>query len=165
MSLTSPRQAPAAAQASHSANVVSCFAMANARAMVTFRTGPSSTSPPPERSPIRKEPGGATTISGHSSQSRKTVPGSDPKPARSGASARRVSVTQAATVAATGRRPSMRCAVAASPDRLVSAICGILILPLPLPLTLASLPASYCTGPPRINRADLHVFRGSALRW
>ena len=66
------RHAPAAAHASHCANVVSSLAMANGRAMVTVRTGASSTSPPPDRSPIRKVPAGTTTSSGHASQSRTT---------------------------------------------------------------------------------------------
>ena len=39
---------------------------------ITVRTGASSTSPPPDRSPIRKVPAGTTTSSGHASQSRTT---------------------------------------------------------------------------------------------
>ena len=74
-SRTPLRQAPAAAHASHCANVVSYLASAKGRGMLTVRTGPSSTSPPPDRSPIRKVPAGTTTSSGHTSQSRMTAPG------------------------------------------------------------------------------------------
>ena len=137
MSLTPCRQAPAAAQASHSANVVSYRATANARGMVTVRTGCSSTSPPPDRSPIRKAPAGTTTSSGHRPQSRMTAPGRCGAVASLAAGASFFAASDPAPSASpnvpwigSSRRAAAMRAAALAPRRLSNTSPGMAALPL-----------------------------------
>ena len=70
-------QPPSRTQVSHSSNVTSNLPTAKGRAMLTSCCcGPSSRSRPASDTgePIRKMPGGITTISGQFAQSRNTVP-------------------------------------------------------------------------------------------